>query len=191
MGVREDKKRRTRARLESAALDLFAARGYERTTVQDVASDAGVSARTAFRYFPTKADLVFGNAETDLAALRALLAAQDRSRPALEAARGALAEFSTRIGTAANAERTRVIAASPTLRARSLEVRDQWADAIAVELAARRGLRGPDEQAQLGGLLVMAILVSAVREWSAEGRADGLPPAVERAASRAVEILQP
>ena len=71
MGVREDKKRETRARLERAALELFAGRGYDRTTVEDVAAMAGVSARTAFRYFPAKADLVFGDSETDLAALRA------------------------------------------------------------------------------------------------------------------------
>jgi hypothetical protein len=38
MGVREDKKRETRARLERAALELFAGRGYGRTTVEDVAA---------------------------------------------------------------------------------------------------------------------------------------------------------
>jgi hypothetical protein len=71
-------------------------------------------------------------------------------------------------------------------------VRELWAEAIAVELAARRGLRAPDERARLGGLLVVAILVSAVREWS---RADGQPQALRRAVDRmalwAVEILQP
>jgi TetR/AcrR family transcriptional regulator, regulator of mycofactocin system len=192
MGVREDKKRDTRARLERAALELFARGGYDRTTVEDIARRAGVSARTAFRYFPTKADLVFGHATPDLEALRAHLADQDRSLSAFEATRAALREFSLRIGTPANAERSRVIAASPTLTARALEVRELWAEAIAVELAARRGLRAPDERARLGGLLVVAILVSAVREWS---RADGQPQALRRAVDRmalwAVEILQP
>jgi TetR/AcrR family transcriptional regulator, regulator of mycofactocin system len=192
MGVREDKKRDTRARLERAALELFARGGYDRTTVEDIAHRAGVSARTAFRYFPTKADLVFGHAGPDLEALRAHLADQDRSLSAFDATRAALGEFSLRIGTPANAERSRVIAASPTLTARALEVRELWAEAIAVDLAARRGLRAPDERARLGGLLVVAILVSAVRQWS---RADGQPQALRRAVDRmalwAVEILQP
>ena len=43
MGVREDKKRDTRERLERAALDLFATRGYDRTTMEAVAAQAGVS----------------------------------------------------------------------------------------------------------------------------------------------------
>ena len=90
-------------------------RGYDRTTVEDVAATAGVSARTAFRYFPAKADLVFGDSDADLAALAAQLAAQDRSLPAFEATRVALVEFSQRIGTPINAERARVIEANPTL----------------------------------------------------------------------------
>jgi AcrR family transcriptional regulator len=157
-----------------------------------VAARAGVSTRTAFRYFPAKADLVFGDAASDLDALRAHLEQQDRSLPAFEATRAALAEFSLRIGTPITAERYRVIASSPTLTARELEVRELWAEAIAEELAARRGLPSPDERARLGGLLVVSILVSAVREWSrVDGRPQGLRGAVDRAARWAVDIVQP
>ena len=192
MGVREDKKRQTRARLERAALDLFADRGYDRTTVEEVASTAGVSARTAFRYFPAKADLVFGDSEADLAVLRAQLAAQDRSLPAFEAARLALVDFSQRIGTPTNAERSRVIDANSALAARSLQLRQIWADAIAEELAVRRGVPAPKERDRLGGLLVVAILVSAFREWASSTSApDGLREAVDRTASWAAEMLQP
>jgi AcrR family transcriptional regulator len=191
MSVREEKKHQTRARLERAALDLFAERGFEHTTVEDVAARAGVSARTAFRYFPGKADLVFGDADADLDALRAELAAQDLSLPAFDATRAALARFSTRMDTPLTAERSRVVAANPTLLARSLEIRDRWAAAVAAELASRRGLDHPDERARLGGLLVIAILVSAVREWAqADDAPDGLLAAVDRAALRAAEILQ-
>jgi AcrR family transcriptional regulator len=192
MGVREDKKRETRDRLERAALDLFAKRGYDRTTMEAVAAQAGVSARTAFRYFPAKSDLVFGDSESDLAALRAELAAQDAALPALEAVRLALTVFSERIGTPLNAEKARVVDASPLLMARNLHERSLWAEAIAEELAARRGLTSPDERARLGGLLVISILVSAVREWSEpDGRRNDLGDAVNRTASWAAEMLQP
>jgi AcrR family transcriptional regulator len=192
MGVREDKKRETRARLERAALDLFARRGYDRTTVDDIAQSAGVSARTAFRYFPAKADLVFSDARQDLETLRRHLAAQDRALPAFEATRAALTEFSQRIGTPLNAERMRVIEANPTLMGRVLAERARWAEAIAVELAARRGLRSPDEQARLGGLLVISILVSATRDWAGPKRhSKSLREAVDRSASWAAEMLHP
>jgi TetR/AcrR family transcriptional regulator, regulator of mycofactocin system len=191
MSVREEKKHQTRARLERAALDLFAERGFENTTVEDVAALAGVSARTAFRYFPGKADLVFGDSDADLEALRGELAAQDLSLPAFDATRAALARFSARMDSPLTAERSRVVAANPTLSARSLEIRERWAVAVAAELASRRGLDHPDERARLGGLLVVAILVSAVREWAqADEAPDGLLAAVDRAALRAAEILQ-
>ena len=192
MGVREDKKRHTRARLERAALDLFARRGYDGTTVEDIAARAGVSARTAFRYFPAKADLVFGDAANDLAALRARLTAQDGRLPAIEAVRAALTEFSEHIDTPLNAERSRVVATNPMLAARSLELRELWAEVVAAEFAARQGARAVDERDRLAGLLVVAILVSAVRQWSlGHGDRGGLRGTVERAASWAVEILQP
>jgi AcrR family transcriptional regulator len=174
------------------ALELFEERGYESTTVDDVAGAVGVSARTVFRYYPVKADLVFGDAEVNLKELRRLVAEQDSALPPFEAARLALAEFSAWIGTPANAERVRVIAASPTLGARSLEVRERWAEAVADELAARRGLVEPDHDAQLAALLVIAVFVSAIREWSGGGGNPGaLRTAIERSAARAAEILQP
>jgi TetR/AcrR family transcriptional regulator, regulator of mycofactocin system len=191
MGVREDKKRDTRVRIERAALDLFASAGYDRTTVEEVAKRAGVSARTAFRYFPAKSDLMFGDADANLATLRSLLAAQDGSLSAFDAGQSALAQFSDRIGTPMNAERVRVIATSPSLTRRSLEVREHWAEAITQELADRGGRSTPVEQDRLGGWLVVSVLASAMREWSiAEQGPDDLRRAIGQSAQLAKEILQ-
>ena len=172
MGVREDKKRETRARLERAALDLFARRGLRRHHRRG-------RRRRGRRVGPHCVPLLPRRRPTSCSATPARiwrrcgaqLAAQDRSLPALEATRIALVEFSQRIGTPINAERTRVIEANPTLIARGLAVRALWAEAIAAELAARRGLATPDERARLGGLLVISILVSAVREWAGARKA--------------------
>jgi AcrR family transcriptional regulator len=155
-----------------------------------VAGAAGVSARTVFRYFPVKADLLFGDADDDLEELRRLLAQQHAALPPFEAARRALGEFSARIGGPGSAQRARVITASPSLAARALEVREEWAEAVAAELATRRGLATPDERDRLAGLLVVAVLVSAVREWSLDGSGPAaLREAIERSAARATEIL--
>lgn len=58
MSVREANKQRTRLALAEAAVDLFTERGYDEVSMDDVATAAGVSRRTAFRYFGSKADLV-------------------------------------------------------------------------------------------------------------------------------------
>jgi AcrR family transcriptional regulator len=69
MGLREEKKARTRAALVGAAERLFAEKGYDGTTVADIAAAAGVSTRTFFGYFRAKEDVLFAGADERLAAL--------------------------------------------------------------------------------------------------------------------------
>lgn len=56
-GLRAARARRTRAAIQTAALRLATEHGFDATTVEDVAAAAGVSRRTVFNYFPTKADM--------------------------------------------------------------------------------------------------------------------------------------
>jgi AcrR family transcriptional regulator len=142
-GLRERKKRATRDALARAALVLFVERGYDETTLAEIAEVAGVSTRTIFAYFPSKEDILFATMQTMRDALARALA----DRPAGTDALTALQEFilsSAHEKTELDHKLGQVIAADPTLsshkRARIAEFQEVLAAAIADDLGV-----GPDD----------------------------------------------
>ena len=95
-GLRERKKRQTREALTRAALELFAERGYDETTLADVADAAGVSTRTIFAYFPCKEDILFCTLQVTRDALAQALADRSPGTDALAALRSSSPPPSTR-----------------------------------------------------------------------------------------------
>src|SRR3954451_19337030 len=89
LGRRERKKLRTREALIDAAFAQFADRGFEATTVEDIAEAVDVSSRTFFRYFSSKEDVVLTFHEEQFDAMKAALAAQPPDRPVITAMRNA------------------------------------------------------------------------------------------------------
>jgi len=80
LGRREQNKQRTRRALVQAAGQLFDERGFDATTVRDIAAAAGVGERTFFRYFPSKESLVLHQAREMIPLLQQAV----RDRPAAE-----------------------------------------------------------------------------------------------------------
>ncbi|MDQ2895448.1 MAG: TetR family transcriptional regulator [Actinomycetota bacterium] len=134
----------SRARLEQAALALYGERGFENTTVAEIAARAGLTKRTFFRYFADKREVLFSGAGT----LQALLVSTVADAPAsavpidavaagLEAAAGLLQE---RRGSAR--QRQLVIAANAELQERELIKLASLSAALADTLR-RRGVSDP------------------------------------------------
>lgn len=125
-GLRERKKEKTRQALAAAAMRLFAERGYEATTVADIAACAGVSTRTFFAYFPNKEDVFFTGTQERLDLVRQAFATHAAVLPPLGAMRATLEE----ITQAASVDlfgpdrdiRLRLLMERPELRARGTQM---------------------------------------------------------------------
>jgi TetR/AcrR family transcriptional regulator, regulator of mycofactocin system len=94
-GLRERKRQRTREAIVDAALRLFDERGFDHTTIADIAAEADIAPRTFFGYFPSKEAVVFDEFDDTFAALKARLLERDEGETAIDAMRAWLVGFLT------------------------------------------------------------------------------------------------
>ena len=145
--LRDEHKAHTKRALRVAALKLFASQGYDTTTVEEVAEAAGVSARTFFRYFPTKESVLYAHEHLWFQSMTEIYLAQPRSRNDIEALSATLVEFSTDLVLKRRSLQLyrRALVSSPTLRGRQQDRHVEEIDELAKAVAARRGLSSYDE----------------------------------------------
>lgn len=176
MGLRESKKERTREQLLEAALGLIARQGFEQTTIQQIADAVQVSSRTFLRYFPTKEDVVVAWVDDEFGVLLQSLAdwpAEVVPYAAMAGAmRAALVSYEARHDFFLMIEK--VIAASPTMRARKVERASMLVTELSVILADRMEMDADGDL--LPGLIAGAVMCasgSAIRAWlAADGQKD-------------------
>ncbi|GAA5148292.1 TetR family transcriptional regulator [Pseudonocardia eucalypti] len=177
LGLRERRQRRQRAELVSAGMRLFAERGFDATTVDEVADAAGVSRRTLFRYFGSKGDIVMEWARGTTSLLTAALRTRPLAEEPLTSLHAAFAAMCASIGGSSEDIRSviEMIERSPSLRPYSLLKHARWEDALAELLAERRPELDPMRAALLARVSVAAFR-TALDEWlrAAPGEADPL-----------------
>ena len=157
----------SRAELEQAAFALFAANGFDETTVDDIAAAAGIGRRTFFRYFPSKNDIPWGAFELELERMRVRLKACPPEVPLMEAVRLALIDFNYVPAEQVPLHRRRMelILRVPTLFAHSTLRFTAWRQVVAEFVAERTGRR-PDELApQAIAHAVLGVAVAAYEHW--------------------------
>lgn len=164
----------SREDLERVARALFAERGFEATTVDDIAAAAGIGRRTFFRYFASKNDVVWGDFDTGLADLRAGLAGSDPGLGLLEALRRAVLAFNALEpdGEAWHRERMALILEVPALQAHSTLRYAAWRAVVAEYAAARLGRPVDDLLPQLVGHVSLGAALTAYEQWLRDPGAD-------------------
>ncbi len=159
-------------RLREAAMALYAEQGFERTTVAEIADRAGVTARTFFRHFTDKREVLFaGSGELEQRMVDALLAAPPSAGP-MDAVAAALLSAAELFADRRDYSRRRqaVIAATPDLRERELIKMASLAAAFA-EALRKRGVA--PAVASLAAETGVAVFRVAFERWIAEP--DGAP----------------
>jgi mycofactocin system transcriptional regulator len=172
---RRGRPRGTSARaLELIALRLFTEQGFERTTVDQIATAAGVSRRTFFRYFDSKADVLWSEFDAEVETIRGLLAATPDDLPIMEAVRGAvLAANHYRAEDVPELRmRMSLLSSVPELVASAAIHYDAWERAV-VDFVARRSGQPADSLYPLAvGRTVLAACRAGFDRWAARADAD-------------------
>ncbi|WES64502.1 mycofactocin system transcriptional regulator [Microbacter sp. GSS18] len=164
----------THGHLSHVALELFVSRGFDDTTMDDVAAAAGVSRRTLFRYYPSKNDLPWGDFDGMLAAMRAHLGGMPADLPMADALREAVLTFNTfpPAERSLHRERMRLLLTVPALLAHSTLRYAEWRQVVAEFAAARMGRSPDDLEPQAAAWACLGVCIAAYEQWLAHDDAD-------------------
>jgi AcrR family transcriptional regulator len=171
-GLREQHKQTTRRALEDAALKRFARDGFDQTSVDAIAADAGVSPRTFFRYFATKDEVLDMGREARQAMLRDTVRDLDPGLQPREVVRRSVVALAAgfqddraRVGL-----RQRAAESSPVLRGRLFDTFLSWEHTLTAALADRPGV--DRDTAESLAVVGIAVFRAATVRWLREPGGD-------------------
>jgi TetR/AcrR family transcriptional regulator, regulator of mycofactocin system len=164
----------SRRELQQIALRLFTERGFENTTIDQIAAEAGVSERTFFRYFSTKASVLWTEFETEVVAIRAALSAAPGDLPMMEAIRKAVvsANHYRPEDVPEMRQRMNLIATVPALSSSAAEHYEAWEQAISEFAGRRLGQPAGSLYPLAIGRATLAACRAAYDRWSVRADAD-------------------
>ncbi|MFT3866516.1 MAG: mycofactocin system transcriptional regulator [Solirubrobacterales bacterium] len=163
----------THAEIERVALELFAERGFEATTVDDIAAAVGVGRRTLFRYFESKNDIAWGDFDWVMERLRAALD-EGADLPLMEALRRGVVESNRYPADEEPGLRTRMtlITGSAALQAHSALRYAEWRGVVADWAAARSGEAPIDLRPRVIGYAALGSAMASFERWVASDGED-------------------
>jgi AcrR family transcriptional regulator len=179
-----------RGRLEQAAAELFAERGFDQTAVADIAARAGLTERTFFRHFTDKREVLFSGQDAFQDQFVGGVAAAPGTATPLEAVAAGLAAAGNMLqGRAELAPRRQaIIDAHPDLQERELIKMARLGTAVAATLRDR-GVAEP--AATLTADAGVAVLRIAFGRWLEEGVARPLPEVIRETLGELTALYAP
>jgi AcrR family transcriptional regulator len=187
-GLRQRKRQQTRERLTQAAMALFLERGFEATTLDDIAAAADVSRRSFFHYFASKEDVVFAWQEESTAALIAAVAARPASESMLAAAENAILATVRQLKPGEAIAMARLKRDNPALQARDQVKYEKLERALAEALGKRADHETEELQARLVAMITTGAMRIGAEFWADDGGCEKPEALVKRtfAAIRAI-----
>ena len=172
-GRRERKKRQTRDELMLHAARLFAERGFDGVTTEDIAEAADVSQRTFFRHFPSKEAVLYGHVDELCEAMTAELALRPSDEHVVDAVRASMRTLADHYADHHDEAflQARLAAEFPSVAAHARAVvQTEWEHELTAAIAERMAvdpLRDPFPEVLAGA--AFAAFRSAIRRWGATG----------------------
>jgi AcrR family transcriptional regulator len=191
--LRAQRRAETQRAIQAHAVRLFIERGYDATTVADVAEAAGVSPMTVYRHFPTKEDLVLVDQHGWLVAER--IAASPAAQPLARRIGTALVDSATTLTGGAGEEltangrfllaRLRLMISTPALRAKHLD--NHYALQQAIVAALTDAATDPDTtfRIQAAASACLAAMHTALVRWAEDDGRTELPHLIAKALAAA------
>jgi AcrR family transcriptional regulator len=187
MTLRAQRRAETQRAIQAHAVRLFAERGYDATTVNDVAEAAGVSPMTVYRHFPTKEDLVLVDQHGRLLAER--IAASSDARPLVRRIGNALVDSAAALTAGADEQfllaRLKLMISTPALRAKHLD--NFYALQQAIVGALTDDATDPETtfHAHAAASACLAAMHTALVRWAEDDGRTDLPDLIAKALTAA------
>jgi AcrR family transcriptional regulator len=190
LGRRDRKRLETRNGLAAVALELFAERGFDAVTVNDIADRADVDPSTFYRHFGSKEAVIFSDLGDWTGRLRDAVRDQPAELPLLEAMRRGVKDLAAMLMVDIDNERHRaeLTETSPSVRAQGLAVREALIDEVALAIADRMAVDPARDSRPY--LLAASCVLAANWYRNYVVRTGDLPSSAEEAVDRIIDLVQ-
>jgi AcrR family transcriptional regulator len=164
-GLRGRKRAETHARIQTEAMRLFLERGFEATTLDEIAEAAGVSRRSLFHYFASKEEMVFSTKADFPDLIVEAIGRRPAEEPLLDMVENALVDLATRFQATQVRELAKLIHDTPALSAGDQAKYEKVERVLAKALASRKGLPETDIDCRVTAATAIGILKLSTEAW--------------------------
>lgn len=173
--------------LRAQAVQVVLREGYAEVSMRRIADEVGLSLRTLHRYFPSKAEIVWGDIDSSFDALRAALQSANEQLSVIDAVAAVIVEVLGPLdeGPGLERDRIRLIATTPELQVIHSQSFIRWRDELVAFVARRTGEEPTSVTAVSSGAALQAVIMHSLAWWAVQS--DAAKPG--QAISQAMEGL--